>query len=98
MEMKGRWIRAVFVTLVFTFMGVVLNGLPGSAEEGEVVTVQGVVLIFDDEVVLQTTDGEYLVEGINLIHHAGKTVKVTGTLEEEEGDRIIKATRFERVP
>jgi hypothetical protein len=38
------------------------------------------------------------VEGINLIHHAGKTVKVTGTLEEEEGDRIIKATRFERVP
>ncbi len=35
---------------------------------------------------------------INPIHHEGKTVKVTGTLEEEEGDRIIKATRFERVP
>lgn len=91
MNKKSKWIArgTIFVlSLALMFSGQVF------ADE---VTIVGKVndnyqIVTEDSTVYEVAETEM---GMDLLNHVDKTVKVTGTIVEEEGVRIITVTFFE---
>ena len=68
----------------------------GPALSADEVTIVGMVndyyqIVTDDDEVYEVGDSE---QGDELVEHVGARLKVTGTVEEEDGVRIITVTSF----
>jgi len=85
----------------FLFMGlcamIIVTFLSGSAFSSETVTIAGTVnedyqIVADNGQIYQVADTEKGDEVIDLV---GKKVKVTGTVEESDGEKVITVTSYE---
>jgi len=85
----------------FLFMGlcaiIIIAFLSGTAISGETMTITGTVndnyqIVADDNQVYDVVDNEKGAEVVDLV---GKKVKVTGTIEEEDGKKVITVTSHE---
>ena len=71
--------------------------LSGTAISGKTMTITGTVndnyqIVADDGQVYEVADTEKGVEVVDLV---GKKVKVTGTVEESDGEKVITITSYE---
>jgi len=87
-QRTGKMLLWVFVAL---WMGTLCWTAPALADE---VTVQGIVQLEDGVLVLDSEEGSFVIEGIDLSPYVGKQVEVTGTLEERENVTVLKAMDF----
>jgi len=85
----------------FLFMGlcavIIIAFVSGTAIAGETMTIMGIVnedyqIISDNGQIYEVADTEKGVEVVDLV---GKKVKVTGTIEEEDGKKVITVTSHE---
>jgi len=85
----------------FLFMGlcaiIIIAFLSGTAISGETMTITGTVndnyqIVADDNQVYDVVDNEKGAEVTDLV---SKKVKVTGTIEEEDGKKVITVTSHE---
>ena len=86
--------RVLFMGLCFAFLGVLLAGPAISVESA---TIVGTVnddyqIVTADENVYEVAETEKGDEVVGLV---GKKVKVTGTVEDSEGAKIISVTAYE---
>jgi len=94
---KGAFLKSKIVLLLLA--GILL--LPGLSllSAAELVTVTGMV---NEDLQIETADGtvyEILEseKGVEVFELKGKTVRVTGELEEVDGDRLIQIISYEIV-
>ena len=85
----------------FLFMGlcaiIIIAFLSGTAISGETMTITGTVnedyqIVADNDQIYEVADTEKGVEVTDLV---GKKVKVMGTVEEEDGKKVITVTSYE---
>jgi hypothetical protein len=85
----------------FLFMGlcavIIIAFLSGTAIAGETMTITGTVnedyqIVSDNGQIYEVADTEKGVEVVDLV---GKKVKVTGTVEEEDGEKVITIISYE---
>lgn len=86
--------RILFMGLCFTFLVVLFAGPAISADR---MTIMGTVnddyqIVTDDEKVYEVAENE---KGDEVVKLVGKKVRVTGTVEESEGTKIITVTAYE---
>jgi len=86
--------RILFMGLCFTFLFALFAGPAISADR---MTIMGTVnddyqIVTDDEKVYEVAETE---KGDEVVKLVGKKVKVTGTVEESEGTKIITVTAYE---
>lgn len=75
-------------------IGLLFSSLALAAEE----TVTGVIEKTDQGFVISSDDGNsYIAQGQDLSDMIGKSVKVTGTLTEEESGMTISITKVEEI-
>ena len=91
--MKNRR-RILFMGLCFTFLVALLASPASSADP---TTIMGTVnddyqIVTDDEKVYEVAENE---KGDEVVELVGKKVKVTGTVEESDGMKIITVTAYE---
>jgi hypothetical protein len=84
--MNMRKLLAAILVCAFVFSVV------GPVMASEEVSITGVVQQIEEEFVIVTADGEYLVKDQDLSEMTGKMVTVVGTVTEEEGEKIIEVT------
>jgi hypothetical protein len=85
-EMNMRKLLAAILVCAFVFSVV------GPVIASEEVSITGVVQQVEEEFVIVTADGEYLVKDQDLSEMTGKMVTVVGTVTEEDGEKIIEVT------
>ena len=85
----------------FMFMGlcaiIIIAFLSGTATSKGTMTIMGTVnedyqIIADNDQIYEVADTEKGVEVVDLV---GKKVKVTGTIEEEDGEKVITIISYE---
>jgi hypothetical protein len=85
--MKMRKLLAAILVCAFVFS--VVGPVIASEEE---VSITGMVQQVDEEFVIVTADGEYLVKDQDLTEMTGKMVTAVGIVTEEDGEKIIEVT------
>jgi hypothetical protein len=84
--MKMRKLLAAILVCAFVFSVV------GPVIASEEISITGVVQQVEEEFVIVTADGEYLVKDQDLTEMTGKMVTAVGTVTEEDGEKIIEIT------
>jgi len=92
MKRETSYLTAALCSLVFVTM--LIASASYAADE---VTIVG--FVFSSEGIIRTADGqEYTIAidemGVDLIAEDGKKVEVQGTVEEEEGKKIINVKKY----
>lgn len=76
---------------------IIIAFLSGTAISGKTITITGTVnedyqIVADNGQIYEVADTEKGVEVVDLV---GKKVKVTGTVEESDGEKVITITSYE---
>lgn len=93
--------RKLFVIVLCVFAIAMVAQIGMASEEKAAadteLTIQGTIEQSDAGLVIVADDGEYQLSGQDLSAMVGKQVKVTGTLTEGEGVRMIKVMSVEEL-
>ena len=80
------------VFMIAAFAAVIANPFNASADDA---VINGTVITMDDgSVGLETDQGKFKVEGVDLSGEVGKAVSVTGSIADTDSGQVIKATDF----
>lgn len=91
MRMNKRLLMAILFECLISFM---ISMTAVFAEEE--ISLTGAIEITDSDMIIHTEEGEYLLLGEDLSHHAGKKMTVTGgIITERRGLQVVRVDLYE---